>query len=176
MSYNTVIECRCGPKIGSDNASSHLLSCPLGRIADSADRSPLPDPPALPSLGFSLRAGQARLFCPCGETRLLCSGLCRRCYARQAHSRRCFAGHREAVLDRDRRCCACGAERKLAVHHRRPGLHQRRFLITLCAACHAGVHRLRAMRRWLEPALVPIWHEQHPGAPVQLQFEWSPAR
>ena len=26
------------------------------------------------------------------------------------------------------------------------------------------------------PPLVPIWHEQHPDAPVQLQFDWSPAR
>jgi hypothetical protein len=31
------------------------------------------------------------------------------------------------------------------------------------------------MRRWIEPALVSIWHEQHPYAPVQLQFDWSAA-
>jgi 5-methylcytosine-specific restriction endonuclease McrA len=105
---------------------------------------------------------------------LYAAGSCVRCYARQAHSRRRFAGHRDAVLDRDgRRCRACGSDRKLVVHHRRPGIHQRRLLITLCAACHARVHRLRAMRRWLKPALVLIWHEQHPTAPVQLQFDWS---
>jgi hypothetical protein len=32
------------------------------------------------------------------------------------------------------------------------------------------------MRCWLEPALVPIWHEQHPNAPVQLQFAWISAK
>lgn len=160
-------------QIGSENAPSHLLSCPLHRLADSSVQPGLP-----PSRSRALPPArrQARLFCPCGSLQLFCSGLCRACYARQAHSRIRFAGHREAVLERDgRRCRACGSQNKLAVHHRRPGIHRRRFLITLCAACHARVHRLGAMRRWLEPALVPIWQEQHPGTPVQLQLEWSPA-
>jgi hypothetical protein len=68
------------------------------------------------------------------------------------------------------------SERKLGVHRRRTGVHQRRLLITLCAACHARVHRLRALRRWIEPALVPIWHEQHPDAPVQLPFDLDSRR
>jgi hypothetical protein len=42
------------------------------------------------------------------------------------------------------------------VHHRHPGIHHRRRLITLCAACHARIHRLGALRHWVEPALVPL--------------------
>ena len=141
-----------------------------------ADRTPLPDPPALPAGSSFLRGGQARLFCPCGSLWLFCCGLCSRCYWRDRHSRRRFAGHREQVLDRDgRHCRACGSERRIAVHHRRPGVHHPRFLITLCARCHARIHRLRALRYLLEPALVPLWQEQHPGKPLQLQFFWDAA-
>jgi hypothetical protein len=32
---------------------------------------------------------------------------------------------------------------------------------------------LRALRHWLEPALVPLWQEQHPQTPLQLQFDWT---
>ena len=42
--------------------------------------------------------------------------------------------------------------------------------MTLCAACHARVHRLSAIRRWLPEDLVDLWQEQHPGVPVQMQF------
>jgi hypothetical protein len=123
-----------------------------------------------------IAAGQTRLFCHCGNLRLYCSGLCARCYWREGHSRHRFAGHRDDFLDRDhRRCRACGSERKLAVHHHRPGIHQLRFLITLCAACHARIHRLQALRHWVEPALVPLWREQHPDRPLQLQFVWDAA-
>ena len=49
--------------------------------------------------------------------------------------------------------------------------------ITLCPACHAVVHRLQANRRWLPEPLLALWREQHPGAPLQLQFpiETAPA-
>jgi hypothetical protein len=163
------------PRIASDNGSSHLLSCPLGWIADPSHVAP--SPPGLlgtPSRALSFARRQARLFCPCGDTRLLASGLCSRCYSRQAHSRLRFAGYRDRVLARDgRRCRGCGSKQKLAVHHRRPGVHHPRFLITLCAACHARIHRLQAVRHWVEPALVPLWREQHPEVPVQLQFVWD---
>lgn len=42
--------------------------------------------------------------------------------------------------------------------------------MTLCAACHARVHRLSAIRRWLPEDLVELWREQHPGLPEQMQF------
>ena len=161
-------------RLGAALACIHLQICYPHRLPDSADKSPLSGLPLLPSRRSWLRARQARLFCSCGETRLLCSGLCRTCYGRQAHSRLRFAGHRLEVLARDAgRCQGCGSDRKLAVHHRRPGVHDPRLLITLCAACHARVHRLRAMRHWLEPTLVPFWQEQHPRMPLQLQFPWN---
>jgi hypothetical protein len=56
------------------------------------------------------------------------------------------------------------------VHHRKPGLHDPEWLITACAACHARIHRLLAVRVWLPDRLIELWTEQHPGAPVQLQL------
>jgi hypothetical protein len=154
---------------------SHLLSWTLHGIAD-VSVSPGLAPPSRRNLSLAALR-QARLFCPCGSFQLFCAGLCVPCYRRHAHSRRCFAGQREAVLDRDGfRCRGCGADRKLVIHHRRPGVHQPRFLITQCAACHARLHRLLALRSWVEPSLVPLWREQHPNAPLQLQFAWDAAR
>jgi len=43
-------------------------------------------------------------------------------------------------------------------------------LITVCAGCHARLHRLAALRVWIPDGLVVLWTEQHPGVPVQLQF------
>lgn len=101
------------------------------------------------------------------------AGLCRRCYRARAHSRSRFEGHRDRVLERDRVCQGCGAgkaARRLHVHHRKPGLHDADWLITLCAACHARVHRLSALHSWLPEELVELWREQHPGVAVQMQF------
>ena len=115
---------------------------------------------------------QPALFCPCGETPSG-SSLCRRCAQHQADSRRRFGGEREAVLRRDRyRCTVCHQnDERLHVHHRRRGCHQRRWLTTVCAACHARLHRTAAIRSgWLPPFLIELWSEQHPGVPVQLQF------
>jgi hypothetical protein len=35
------------------------------------------------------------------------------------------------------------------------------------------VHRLRALRSWLEPELISLWREQHREVPLQLQFAWD---
>jgi 5-methylcytosine-specific restriction endonuclease McrA len=53
---------------------------------------------------------------------------------------------RQQVLRRDGwRCQSCGAMSNLEVHHREfrshSGADSEENLITLCAACHAGVHR-----------------------------------
>jgi hypothetical protein len=114
---------------------------------------------------------QRRLWCPCGSADVRSGGLCPRCQRAAWHSRRYFAGHREAVLTRDGFCCrGCGALNQRVVHHRRPGRHATAWLITLCPACHARIHRLRANRRWLPSAVLVLWSEQHAGVPVQLQL------
>jgi hypothetical protein len=56
------------------------------------------------------------------------------------------------------------------VHHRKPGLHDPRRLVAVCAACHARLHRSRALRRWVPEPLAALWAEQHLGVPLQLQL------
>lgn len=124
------------------------------------------------------RLRQRTLFCDCGQGTPAVAGLCRACYGARAHSRARFAGNRESVLNRDRACRGCGGAGKTArglhVHHRRPGLHDPDWLVTLCAACHARVHRLSAIRRrWLPEHVVELWSEQHPTVPVQMQFPFT---
>jgi hypothetical protein len=117
------------------------------------------------------RGGQRPLFCPCGGDLPFVAGLCRVCYRAAAHSRERFAGLREEILERDGHTCrACGAGERLHVHHRKPGVNDRELLITVCAGCHAQLHRLAALRAWIPELLVGLWIEQHPGAAVQLQF------
>ena len=123
---------------------------------------------------FSFR--QRALFCPaCGGLAARRAALCRACARRRWRSLRNFADHREAVLARDGSCCqGCGAPNQRVVHHRRPGRHAVGSLITLCPACHARIHSLRANRRWMPESLLRLWREQHPGAPVQLQLPIEP--
>jgi 5-methylcytosine-specific restriction endonuclease McrA len=107
------------------------------------------------------------VFCSCG--------LCRRCYERRRNSRRRFGGLREEILERDRHTCrVCGAGKSLHVHHRQPGINRPELLITLCASCHARLHRLAVLRFWIPEPLFPLWAEHHPGVPMQLQFPAEP--
>ena len=118
---------------------------------------------------------QRALFCPCGAAPAV-AGLCRLCYGRALHSQHRFGGHRERVIERDRGTCRiCGAANQRTVHHRRPGNHHPDLLVTVCRACHARIHRLAALRRYLPPALLPFWAELHPPTPVQLQLDWETA-
>lgn len=113
-------------------------------------------------------SGQQSFFCPCGALRDV-GPLCRACYYRAWRSKRRFGGHRDAVLLRDGyRCRGCGSSEELHVHHRRAGVHDAAWLITVCAACHATLHRARTLRSWVPSALRQFWHEWHPQAPVQL--------
>lgn len=117
------------------------------------------------------KSAQPSLFCRCGADPAI-AGLCRRCYRQAAHSRARFGGQRDRVLARDGyRCQGCGAGKQRTVHHRKPGQHAAAWLITLCPACHATVHGLRAHRRWLPDLLARLWREQHPDVAVQLQLE-----
>ena len=113
---------------------------------------------------------QLPLCCPCGSPDLYRGGLCESCYNRGRRSRARFGGRRERVLERDHRTCrVCQASAPLVVHHRRPS-NRSSSLITLCRACHARLHRLRAIDRWVPDLLETLWAEQHPGAPRQLQL------
>jgi 5-methylcytosine-specific restriction endonuclease McrA len=117
------------------------------------------------------RERQRLLFCPCGQDLPWLAGLCPRCYRSASHSRVRFGGLREEILERDGRACrGCGAGARLHVHHRKPGVNDRELLITVCAACHARLHRLHAIRIWIPEPLVALWEEQHPGVAVQLQL------
>ena len=42
--------------------------------------------------------------------------------------------------------------------------------MTLCAGCHARVHRTRILARWLPEILVALWREWHPDSVEQLQL------
>jgi hypothetical protein len=42
--------------------------------------------------------------------------------------------------------------------------------VTLCAGCHARVHRSRTLRRWLPEILVALWREWHPDSVEQLRL------
>lgn len=111
---------------------------------------------------------QARLFCACGALPAV-SGFCLPCYQRHRHSLRRFGGNRETVLARDHaECRGCGSRRFLQVHHRRPGQHASQHLVTLCAACHATIHRRRSAGSWLPPRLRALWQEWRRGLPEQL--------
>jgi hypothetical protein len=118
---------------------------------------------------------QGSLFgdlCPCLASSKAVAGLCRSCYARRYRSHCHFGGHRETVLRRDHsRCRGCGELEQIVVHHRVPGVHTTDRLITLCARCHARVHRSFVLRRWVGELIVKLWREQHPQSPVQLQLE-----
>jgi hypothetical protein len=126
---------------------------------------PLPD---LRRTG-SRRSRQRTLSCGCVQGEPVVSGLC---YRSRSQSRSRFDRNRESVLDRDRACRVAEQENaaRLHVHHRRPGLHDPAWLITICAGCHARVHRLGAIRNWLTEYPIELWMEQYAGVPVQLRF------
>jgi hypothetical protein len=111
------------------------------------------------------------LFCPCGQDLPAIAGLCRRCYRRLANSRFRFGGLREEILERDGQACRTrGAGERLHVHHRKPGINDRELLITVCATCHARLHRPASIRIWIPEPLALLWEEQHPGVAVQLEL------
>ncbi len=118
---------------------------------------------------------QAVFLCACGSLDVAARGMCPRCLARQHHDREHFGGHREAALKRHHWTCQGCFYRPaqedrdwIVVHHRVPGVSKPALMISLCAACHAIVERLQAVRTWLPPQLLILWREQHPDAAYQL--------
>ncbi len=115
---------------------------------------------------------QLSFLCLCGEKPIELKTLecCRRCYDRRYHSSRFFGGMRERVLERDRfRCRACGARRRLLVHHRDQS-NEPNLLVTLCIRCHVRIHRSLGVRYWLSGLLLKLWRELHQHDPMQLQL------
>src|SRR5277367_2521191 len=124
------------------------------------------------------RGTQLGLLCACGRRPIELKGLgcCRLCYYRRYHSLRWFGGLRELVLKRDRfRCRACGAARRLVVHHR-DGHNAKPLLVTLCIRCHVRLHHSRRFRSWVPEALLGLWDELHPSAPLQMQLLFAMKR
>jgi 5-methylcytosine-specific restriction endonuclease McrA len=83
------------------------------------------------------------------------------------------------VIARDHGVCrVCGrpgSGKRIHVHHRRLGVTQERFLITLCPGHHALVHRLKVVDRLLPALVLELWREQHPEASEQLALDFERA-
>lgn len=106
----------------------------------------------------------------CEEAEPVSRGLCRSCYDAAYHDETYFSGNKRAVLERDGYCCrVCGVETDV-VHHRKPGMDDQDWLITLCPRCHARVERSRFLRAYVSPLLAVLWREKHPDEPWQLQL------
>ena len=115
------------------------------------------------------RGTQRSLFCSCGQATPAVAELCMSCYRRRRYSVHFFGGNRESALERDGRACrGCQSQHYLNVHHRQPGDHTQ--LVTLCAGCHARVHRTRILRHCLPEILVDLWREWHPDTIEQLRL------
>jgi len=66
-----------------------------------------------------------------------------------------------------------GSGKRIHVHHRRPGVTQERFLITLCPGHHAMIHCLEMVDRLLRALVLELWREQHPEASEQLALDFN---
>lgn len=113
------------------------------------------------------RQKQRALYCRCGREKILANGMCAVCYTLRRQDSEYFGGLRELVLGRDGYACrVCGAsgsgKRSITVHHRKPGRSVLHLMIALCPACHAKVHRTRAVVSQMPPLLLALWREQHP--------------
>ena len=125
---------------------------------------------------------QAALWCrACGGEGKLIASLCSRCYSRHHWDKHYFAGLRAQVLERDGHACQlctrpARGKRSIIVHHRRPGVSKVAFLIALCPACHARLHRTRIWNHLSSESLphaVLLWREIHPDAPEQLALSFE---
>ena len=136
----------------------------------------------LSALPANLASRQRTLWCrSCAAEGKLIGGYCSRCYARRRWDRHYFAGLRAQVLARDGHSCqlcyqSASGKRSIVVHHRRPGVSKSHYLITLCPACHARLHRTHVWR--LQPSGIPsqallLWRELHPHSPEQMALPFG---
>ena len=124
---------------------------------------------------------QGLLHCPCGREKILAIGLCAICYSLRRQDAEYFGGLREAVLERDGyRCRVCdapgGGKREMVVHHRVPGRSVLNLMISLCPACHAKIHRTKAVLSTMPPLLLQLWREQHPRGHEQTMLNFAPKK
>ncbi len=125
------------------------------------------------------RNPQRALYCRCGREKIRANGHCATCYVLRRHDVSYFGGLREAVLNRDGHGCrVCGASGRdkgsIVVHHRVPGRSALRTMISLCPACHAKVHRTKAVMSEMPSLLLTLWREQHPQGHEQTRLDFSP--
>jgi hypothetical protein len=118
------------------------------------------------------------LHCPCGNAKVLALGLCATCYTLKRQDEEHFGGLREAVLERDGyRCRVCDAsgrdKRSIIVHHRVPGKSILNLMLSLCPACHAKIHRTKAVLSAMPPLLLKLWREQHPEGHEQTALNFA---
>ncbi len=121
---------------------------------------------------------QQVLHCPCGNAKVLALGLCATCYTLKRQDEEHFGGLREAVLERDGyRCRVCDAsgrdKRSIIVHHRVPGKSVLSLMLALCPACHAKIHRTKAVLSSMPPLLLRLWREQHPNGHEQTALNFT---
>ena len=122
------------------------------------------------------KLAQLAMVCRCGRDKILALGLCATCYTLKRHDDEYFGGLREAVLERDGYACrVCGAsgrdKRSITVHHRVPDVSKLHLMISLCPACHAKVHRTKAVLSELPALLLELWREQHPNGQEQFMLD-----
>lgn len=125
-----------------------------------------------------MKPKQSVLHCPCGRAKVLALGLCATCYSLKRQDEEYFGGLRELVLERDGyRCRVCDAsgrdKRSIIVHHRVPGRSVFHLMLSLCPACHAKIHRTKAVLAAMPPLLLELWREQHPQGHEQRQLDFS---
>lgn len=54
-----------------------------------------------------------------------------------------------------------------------PGKSLLHLMISLCPACHAKVHRTKAVLAQMSPLLLELWREQHPHGHEQTAFNFQ---
>ena len=118
------------------------------------------------------------MHCPCGREKMLANGLCSTCYTLKRQDAEHFGGLREVVLERDGyRCRVCDAsgrgKREIIVHHRVPGKSVLNLMIALCPACHAKIHRTKAVLSIMSPLLLKLWREQNPDGQEQIALDFT---
>ena len=126
------------------------------------------------------KAVQLAMHCRCGRETMLANGMCATCYTLRRQDEEHFGGLRETVLERDGyRCRVCDApgtsKRSMVVHHCVPGWSELKLMIALCPACHARVHRTKAVLAAMPPLLLVLWREQHPRGHEQKQLDFKKA-